>query len=157
MYSTEHTRASAAPKPLKALMNLTTRIDSLTFNHDAQLCAMASKRNKDALRLVHVPSQTVFANWPTGQTPLSFVQCCAFTPSSGTELGVCWRVLLFFSSSFCLCLSVFFLLSLFFHRVLISSLVFFLGFWLQVIWPLAMTRGKCCCTVSIIFLHHKIH
>jgi U3 small nucleolar RNA-associated protein 18 len=96
MYSTEHTRASAAPKPLKALMNLTTRIDSLTFNHDAQLCAMASKRNKDAFRLVHVPSQTVFANWPTGQTPLSFVQCCAFTPSSGTELAIVFVMCFFF-------------------------------------------------------------
>ena len=83
LYPTASLLASTTPTPAKAFMNLTTRIDTLAFNHDAQLLALASKRNKDSLRLVHVASQTVFANWPTSQTPLSYVQCLAMTPSSG--------------------------------------------------------------------------
>ncbi|KAG5463635.1 MAG: WD40-repeat-containing domain protein [Olpidium bornovanus] len=32
---------------------------------------------------VHLPSLTVFQNWPTFQTPLSYVQCFDFSPRSG--------------------------------------------------------------------------
>lgn len=39
-------------KPMKAIMNLTTAVDTLAFNHDGQLLAMASKWNRDALRMV---------------------------------------------------------------------------------------------------------
>jgi U3 small nucleolar RNA-associated protein 18 len=83
LYGADQARTSAAPQPQRALMNLTTRVDMLEFNHDSQILAMASKRNKDALKLVHVPSKTVFANWPTSTTPLSYVQCLAFSPHSG--------------------------------------------------------------------------
>jgi hypothetical protein len=33
MYDTETCFSAAVPKPLKAIMNLTTTIDDLTFNH----------------------------------------------------------------------------------------------------------------------------
>lgn len=77
----------AAPAPLKALMNLTTSIDSLSFSHDSQMLLMGSRMKKDALRVVHLPSLTVFANWPTGRSPLQYVHCAAFSPHSGF-LGV---------------------------------------------------------------------
>ena len=32
---------------------------------------------------IHLPTHTVFSNWPTSSTPLSYVQCMAFTPNSG--------------------------------------------------------------------------
>jgi U3 small nucleolar RNA-associated protein 18 len=73
----------ARQPPLKSLMNLTTAVDSLAFNADSQLLAMASRMKKDSLRLVHLPSMTVFANWPTSKTPLQYVHSLAFSPNSG--------------------------------------------------------------------------
>lgn len=59
------------------------QIDSLAFNHDCQMLAMASRMKKDSLRLVHLPSGSVFSNWPTSRTPLHYVHCLAFSPRGG--------------------------------------------------------------------------
>ena len=40
------------PKPLRELMNLTTSVSTMTFNHDAQILAIASDKKKDAFRMV---------------------------------------------------------------------------------------------------------
>jgi U3 small nucleolar RNA-associated protein 18 len=45
-------RNSDRPKPLKAIGNLTTSISVMRFNHDSQLLAIASKTQKDQMRLV---------------------------------------------------------------------------------------------------------
>jgi U3 small nucleolar RNA-associated protein 18 len=74
---------TAKPKPRKALMNLTTQVDHLKFNSTAEILAMASAGTKDSLKMVHVPSQTVFANWPTAHTPLNYVTSMDFSPNSG--------------------------------------------------------------------------
>lgn len=42
------------PKPLKTLGHLTTNISCLSYNHDAQLLAMASNVKKDQMRLVRL-------------------------------------------------------------------------------------------------------
>lgn len=73
----------APPAPLKSIMNLTTPIDLLRFNHDSSLLLMASRRKKDACKLVHVQSGTVFANWPTSSTPLHYLTSVDFSPNSG--------------------------------------------------------------------------
>ncbi len=73
----------APAAPLKSLMNLTTPVETLRFNHDGQLLAMASRWAKNALRVVHLPSATVFANWPTSKSPLNYVFSLDFSPSSG--------------------------------------------------------------------------
>jgi U3 small nucleolar RNA-associated protein 18 len=49
----------------------------------AQILAMASRMKKDALRLVHLPSCTVFSNWPTSRSPLGYVHSLAFSPGGG--------------------------------------------------------------------------
>ncbi|KAN0101009.1 WD40-repeat-containing domain protein [Tylopilus felleus] len=71
------------PKPLKTLGHLTTNISCLSYNHDAQLLAMASNVKKDQMRLVHLPSLTAFGNWPTTKTPLGHVTAMDF--SAGSE------------------------------------------------------------------------
>jgi hypothetical protein len=43
---------SDRPKPLKTIGNLTTSISAVQFNHDSQLLAIASKTQKDQMRLV---------------------------------------------------------------------------------------------------------
>ncbi|KAG5643054.1 hypothetical protein DXG03_001632 [Asterophora parasitica] len=69
----------ANPKPLKNIANLTTAISSMTFNHDAQIMAMASQEKKDSMRLIHMPSLTSFSNWPTSSTPLGHVTAVDFS------------------------------------------------------------------------------
>ncbi|KAM6497715.1 WD40-repeat-containing domain protein [Amanita muscaria] len=70
------------PKPLKSVANLVTPISTLRFNHDAQLLAIASQEKKDAMRLIHLPSLTSFANWPTSSTPLGHVTAVDFSARS---------------------------------------------------------------------------
>lgn len=70
-------------KPEKIIMNLTTAVDSLAFSPDGQILAMASRMKKDSLRLLHVPSRTVFSNWPSSRTPLHYVHSIAFSPGGG--------------------------------------------------------------------------
>lgn len=70
-------------KPIRAIMNLTTSIDTLTFNGDGQMLAVSSRLKRDALRLVHIPTCTVFSNWPSSKTPLHYVWCTSFSPSGG--------------------------------------------------------------------------
>lgn len=66
------------PKPTKSLDHLTTPTTQLSFSPDGQVLAMASKWKRDALRLVHMPSCTVFKNWPTSLTPLGRITGLAF-------------------------------------------------------------------------------
>lgn len=37
---------------------------------------------------VHVPTLSVFANWPTNKTPISYLYDVTFSPNSG--MSVCW-------------------------------------------------------------------
>lgn len=74
-----------APKPLRALQNLTTPISHLTFSPDGQVLAMASRWKNNAMRLVHLPSATVFKNWPTEKTPLGRITSVAWGRPSEEE------------------------------------------------------------------------
>lgn len=67
-----------SPEPARVLDQLVTPITVLTFSPDGQLLAFGSQQKKDALRLVHLPSCTVYRNWPTENTPLGRVTCVAF-------------------------------------------------------------------------------
>ncbi len=69
--------------PHKSIGNLVTATTMLRWNHDSQVLAMASPKMMGALRLVHVPSFTVFANWPMDNAHLQFVSSLDVSPSSG--------------------------------------------------------------------------
>lgn len=71
------------PEPTRRCEQLTTPITTATFSSDGQLLAFASQHKKDALKLVHLPTCTVYRNWPTEQTPLGRVTAVAF--GSGRE------------------------------------------------------------------------
>jgi len=85
VYDADSTSSSRGdrPKPLKTIGNLTTSISTLRFNHDSQLLAIASNNKKDQMRMIHLPSLTAFANWPTTNTPLGHVNSIDF--SAGSE------------------------------------------------------------------------
>jgi WD40 repeat protein len=72
------------PEPTKRLMQLTTPTSCLEFSPDGQLLVMASRWKRDALRLIHLPSCTVYKNWPTSQTPLGRISAVTF--SSGSDM-----------------------------------------------------------------------
>ena len=74
----------ALPTPTRTLEQLTTAISVVTFSPDGQLLAFGSLHKKDALRLVHMPSCTVYRNWPTEQTPLGRITAVAFSAGSDT-------------------------------------------------------------------------
>lgn len=92
-------RHSDSQKPIFTLDQLTTTISSLEFSPDGQMLCMASRATKDALRIVHVSSGTVFSNWPTSGTPLGKVTTVSFSPQGemiavGNEQGKVrlWRL-----------------------------------------------------------------
>lgn len=66
------------PTPTRTFEQLVTPITALAFSPDGQLMAFASQHSKDALRLVHLPSCTLYRNWPTEQTPLGRITSMAF-------------------------------------------------------------------------------
>ncbi|KAK6544127.1 hypothetical protein TWF694_000835 [Orbilia ellipsospora] len=70
------------PTPKRALGNLVTSINVLEFSDDGQLLCMGSKEKRDALRMVHLPTCTVFKNWPTTSTPVGSIMCAAFAGSA---------------------------------------------------------------------------
>lgn len=70
------------PTPTRTFEQLITPITTISFSLDGQLMAFASQHKKDALRLVHLPSCTVYRNWPTEQTPLGRITAVAFNRES---------------------------------------------------------------------------
>lgn len=72
----------ARPSPVRAFDQLTTPTSHLEFSQDGQLLCMASRWKRDALRLIHLPSCTVYRNWPTGSTPLGRITAVAWSPTT---------------------------------------------------------------------------
>ncbi|KAL6183519.1 hypothetical protein ACLB2K_044930 [Fragaria x ananassa] len=70
-------------KPIKTIENLTTKVDFMKFNSDAQILAICSSMKKNSLKLVHVPSYTVFSNWPPQRQVLHYPRCLDFSPGGG--------------------------------------------------------------------------
>ncbi|KAJ1667020.1 U3 snoRNP protein [Coemansia sp. RSA 1646] len=70
-------------KPFKALNNLTTSISGLRFNHSSEILGIFSNKTQGQLKLAHLPTGTVFSNWPSMSSNLGFVQCIDFSPHSG--------------------------------------------------------------------------
>lgn len=75
---------SKIPKePNHSIGNLTTSVTGLRFHHEGELLAAFSRQKKDAMKLVHVATSTVFETWPTEQTPLHRVSAVDFSRQGG--------------------------------------------------------------------------
>ncbi|GAB7340958.1 hypothetical protein MBLNU457_7300t2 [Dothideomycetes sp. NU457] len=77
-----HQPIPKTPKPTRTLDQLTTPTSHLVFSPDGQMLIMASRWKKDALRIIHLPTCTVYKNWPTSNTPLGRITGVAFGPGS---------------------------------------------------------------------------
>ncbi|OAD60706.1 U3 small nucleolar RNA-associated protein 18 like protein [Eufriesea mexicana] len=71
------------PVPIKIILNFVTSITSLKFNAYSEILAMASDKKHNAFKMMHLPSFTVFSNFPTFQTNMSMPKVIDFSPSSG--------------------------------------------------------------------------
>ncbi|XP_030649296.1 U3 small nucleolar RNA-associated protein 18 homolog isoform X2 [Chanos chanos] len=84
VYSQKDCMQSVEPKPLKAIMNLVTAATSLRFNPTSEILAIASRADDEANRLVHIPSFTVFSNFPQFRRKTIYRPFCLdFSPNSG--------------------------------------------------------------------------
>jgi U3 small nucleolar RNA-associated protein 18 len=61
-------------------MNLTTTLTDLKFGPTGQTLAILSKWKKNAVRLAHIPSYTVFQNFPA-LINLKYPMCTDFSQS----------------------------------------------------------------------------
>lgn len=86
-WNTDDAGVPPRPTPLRTLPHLTTPTSHLHFSCDGQMLVMASRWKRDALRLVHLPSCTVYRNWPTDKTPLGRITSVALSPD-GSLLAV---------------------------------------------------------------------
>ncbi|KAL7829162.1 hypothetical protein AOLI_G00300470 [Acnodon oligacanthus] len=84
IYSQKTCLQESSPKPLKALMNLLTPATSLRFNSNSEILAIASRAEDEANKLVHIPSFTVFSNFPLFRRKTIYrSHCLDFSPNSG--------------------------------------------------------------------------
>ena len=83
LYDTKAVLQNRNPVPLKVVLNFVTSITSLKFNSYSEILAMASDKKHNAFRMMHLPSFTVFSNFPTFQTNLSIPEAINFSPGSG--------------------------------------------------------------------------
>ncbi|KAM8844122.1 U3 small nucleolar RNA-associated protein 18 homolog isoform 1-T4 [Spinachia spinachia] len=84
VYSQAACLNTAHPRPLKAVMNLLTSATSLTFNPSSEILAIASRAEDEAVRLLHLPSFTVFSNFPVSKRKIIYrTSCLDFSPRSG--------------------------------------------------------------------------
>ena len=83
IYTREDIMTSANPKPIKAVLNLTTEIGKLKFNPSSEMLAMSSEVKENAIKLVYIPSKTVFQNFPSFNFNLKRVNCLDFSLNGG--------------------------------------------------------------------------
>lgn len=83
IYETDQLTKTATPIPIKTLFNLTTAISATKFNHSSEILAYASKHIDDAVKLVHLPSGTVYKNFPGTQGNIGSPSVISFSPLSG--------------------------------------------------------------------------
>ncbi|XP_051653970.1 U3 small nucleolar RNA-associated protein 18 homolog [Manacus candei] len=84
LYTTDVCLKENQPKPVKAIMNLVTSATCVTFNPTTEILAVASRDADEAVKLVHIPSYTVFSNFPVfRRKQIYLAQSMDFSPRSG--------------------------------------------------------------------------
>ncbi|MEE6506946.1 hypothetical protein FKM82_007912 [Ascaphus truei] len=85
LYNHDDCLQVANPKPVKSIMNLVTTATSLVFNAKTEILAVASNTTDEAVKLVHIPSFSVFSNFPvqSKRKTIHLVRAMDFSPQSG--------------------------------------------------------------------------
>ena len=83
IYKRKSCWSSANPTPEKIVLNLVTPISSLKFNPTSEILAMASEVKENAVKLLHLPSMTVFSNFPAMNFNVMRPNCMDFSLNGG--------------------------------------------------------------------------
>nr|XP_022326362.1 U3 small nucleolar RNA-associated protein 18 homolog [Crassostrea virginica] len=84
VYDSQSILNSRSPNPVKAIMNLTTPCTHAVFNCTSEILAISSTYAEKAVKLVHVPSMTVFSNFPERKRDnFRIPMCMDFSLNSG--------------------------------------------------------------------------
>ncbi|KAJ5079758.1 u3 small nucleolar RNA-associated protein [Anaeramoeba ignava] len=83
LYDASTSVLSESPAPVKSFMNLTTSITAMQFNPDSNILAISSSLRNSQIRFVHIPSLSVFHNWPSQKSPVKMITSLAFSPHGG--------------------------------------------------------------------------
>lgn len=83
LYDTKTVLQNRTPTPLKIALNLVTSITCLKFNAYSEILAIASNKKHNAFKMMHLPSFTIFSNFPTFQTNITMPEAIDFSPGSG--------------------------------------------------------------------------
>lgn len=87
VYDMDTVLKSRNPTPRKIILNLVTSITSLKFNPTSEILAMGSDEKDNAFKIMHLPSATIFHNFPTSTTGLGKPVAIDFSPGSA-YLGI---------------------------------------------------------------------
>lgn len=83
IYNYDDVFAKKYPTPQKAISNLTSEITDLKFNQTTEVLAICSADMKNAVKMVHFPSATVFSNFPSQHDNIGKITTMAFSPAGG--------------------------------------------------------------------------
>jgi len=83
IYNRNELYTSSNPKPEKVILNLTTNVNHVKFNPTSEILALASENKENAVKLVHLPSMTVFQNFPSLNYNLKRPNCLDFSLNGG--------------------------------------------------------------------------
>lgn len=73
----------ARPSPIYTISNLVTSITTLRFDPTSELLVMASADKADAIKMVHLPSRSVYCNFPGRNPKISRPLCVDISPHGG--------------------------------------------------------------------------
>lgn len=83
VYNYNEVISKKLPTPVKSIMNLTTAISSIKFNHSSEMLALASNEVDSAVKMAHIRSGTVFNNFPNNLSKIGKPHVVQFSPQSG--------------------------------------------------------------------------
>eukprot|EP01068_Selenidium_serpulae_P004396 Selendium_serpulae@DN3547_c0_g1_i2.p1 len=81
-------KSSSTPsaKSTQSLSCLSTAISSIAVHESGELMAVGSRFKPKSLKMIHLESKTIFANWPA-KTSLGYVSALAFGKSGHFAIG----------------------------------------------------------------------
>ena len=65
------------------MLNLTTAASNVKFNPTSEILAMGSELKENAVKMVHLPSMTVYQNFPSLNYNIKRPNCIDFSLSGG--------------------------------------------------------------------------
>lgn len=83
IYNRSELMKSTKPTPEKVVTNLTTTISQVKFNPTSEILALSSEVKENAIKILHLPSMSVFQNFPPMKHNLRRPNCMDFSTNGG--------------------------------------------------------------------------